>query len=651
MTMQIKQIALYNKQGQIRTLDFKLGAVNIITGKSRTGKSAIIDIIDYCLGRSSFNIFEGVNRETVAWYALLLQVDEGQILIAKPAPTGGMKSQRKVFLKEGSELHMPPITELQTNINDIGVTTHLSRILGISANKTEPGVDRTTESFEASLAHTKYYLFQEQGLIANRKLLFYRQDEEFIPQHIKATLPYFLGAVQEDRLQLLQLLRDAKKRLTIARKKLTEAESIVHNHLVQSESLLAEAKEVGIIALSDSSSDPQEVLQLLTTASQWTPEKSLEVVDNLMTETRELYEHAFREFGKKQREIQEAEHFLINSQGYKGEAEEQVLRLQSIGIIDSGEVNTSLCPICSSELKEPSPSVVAINKSLQKLSRNLQHVRREEPRLREHLDILYGEREILRLRVQEMRNVLHALSREQESSAKLQDDSARAARVSGRISLYLENIELTDPNSSLHNAVEVAQSEVQALEDELNDTEIEELKDSILNVISAQMSEWAESLSLEHAGNPYRLDDKRLTVVADTPDRPIVMERMGSGENWLGCHLIALLSLHQHFIRRKRPVPNFLVLDQPSQVYFPSYDSYKALEGDVNNLEEIGADVIAVRKMFDFLFDVVEDLSPKFQIIIMEHANFSDARFRNALVEAPWRDKLALIPIDWIEES
>jgi hypothetical protein len=215
--------------------------------------------------------------------------------------------------------------------------------------------------------------------------------------------------------------------------------------------------------------------------------------------------------------------------------------------------------------------------------------------------------------------------------------------------LYLENVEATDENAALRKAVEDGERRLEELAAQLDPDEVEELKGSILNVISAQMSAWARTLQLEHANAPYRLDDKRLTVIVDTPERPIVMERMGSGENWLGCHLIALLALHQHFIRRERPVPNFLFLDQPSQVYFPSEESYKALEGEVSNLEDIGADVLAVQRMFAFLFTIVDELSPNLQIIVTEHAHLGNERFQQALVEEPWRGERALIPLDWLE--
>lgn len=54
--MQIQELVLYGRNGKVRHLPFSLGTVNIITGKSKSGKSAVGDIIDYCMGGSSCNI-------------------------------------------------------------------------------------------------------------------------------------------------------------------------------------------------------------------------------------------------------------------------------------------------------------------------------------------------------------------------------------------------------------------------------------------------------------------------------------------------------------------------------------------------------------------------------------------------------------------
>jgi hypothetical protein len=120
---------------------------------------------------------------------------------------------------------------------------------------------------------------------------------------------------------------------------------------------------------------------------------------------------------------------------------------------------------------------------------------------------------------------------------------------------------------------------------------------------------------------------------------------MGGGENWLGCHLIAYLALHKYFIDEKRPVPSFLVLDQPTQVYFPA-PRYNALEGTPEELTD--EDRTAVNRVFEFLFDVCEELTPNLQIIVMDHANLPDERFQSALIEQPWRGGRALVPEAWI---
>ena len=65
-------------------------------------------------------------------------------------------------------------------------------------------------------------------------------------------------------------------------------------------------------------------------------------------------------------------------------------------------------------------------------------------------------------------------------------------------------------------------------------------------------------------------------MVADGTDGPIPMERMGSGENWVGYHLIAHFALHRWFAERHRPVPRFVFIDQPSQVYFPEDEELAA---------------------------------------------------------------------------
>ena len=87
--MKIKSIHIYSHDGQRRDLQFKVDGLNVITGRSSTGKSALSEIIEYCMGRSTFNVPEGIIRDKVAWFAVIYQFPQEQVLIAKPTPNAG----------------------------------------------------------------------------------------------------------------------------------------------------------------------------------------------------------------------------------------------------------------------------------------------------------------------------------------------------------------------------------------------------------------------------------------------------------------------------------------------------------------------------------------------------------------------------------
>lgn len=646
----MKAIALYSLKGDVRILRFRLGAVNVITGKSRTGKSALIDIVDYCLGRSTFAVFEGVNRASVAWYAVILRVHDSDVLIAKPSPEGAASSQSRACYRVAPAIEPPPVGELTLNSDDDSVLSSLGGLVGFSQNLTLEKALRTTMPFEANLKHAKFFLFQEQGVVANRQLLFHRQSEAFVEQHIKDTLPYLLGAVREDRLQLVVSLREAKRDLTRARKALAEAESISADSSARSNSLLAEAESVGLIPAGAAVQTSGEALALLRRAGE---SASIALADagatNRAPELQEELFQARRTARQIRDRIRQVKAFASEAEGFAREASAQAVRLRSLEAFGGRRTDNVHCPLCDSELKAPTPTIAEMAGALERMNSGLDRVEREKPRVNEHLEALESELEGTLAFVRDQEAALRGLQAESEAERRVRDARSLAARVSGRISLFLETVESLSDNGSLRSAVEEAQARVNRYEQQLAQDEVEEVLTSILNVVSARMSKSAEKLSLEHAGSPYRFDLKKLTVIADTRDRPIPMSRMGSGENWLGCHLITLTALHAHFLAQRRPVPNFLFLDQPSQVYFPSPEAYKALSGTPEAMAAADADIAAVTRMFDFLFDFCEEQAPDFQVIITEHANLPGERFQAALVEPPWQGDLALVPYEWLK--
>lgn len=648
MTMQIRSIIIYNRSGATRELSFRPGAVNIITGRSLTGKSAIIDVIDYCMGRSTFNIPEGVIRDTVAWYAVIFKFGEGtEVLVAKPAPKESASSQSQVYYEVGVSVPVPPLAKLIANSNDEAVIKDLSNRLGILPNLHMPPIGQSRDELEATIRHTVYYLFQTQGLIASKELLFHRQLEQLMPQTIKDTLPYFLGVVNSERVRLEHELRLAKRRLKLVTRDLEEAQFVATDQLTRGQSLITEAQQVGILRSEVARGTSEEIVETLRNVLTWAPSAAPLVEEDKLTSLRRLADSRREEFKNLQKQIDAAEVFQGDAQAYASEAGEQLMRLQSIRLFD-GSDGPHRCPVCSSDLTTEVPTVSALNDSLRRLGSDLQQVEGERPRLREYIDNLKTEREAARQRLTEAEFLLEAALSEREAAEEFRNANARAARVVGRVSLYVETVHLVNEQETLQSAVRQAEVAVERLESLLAEDGEQDLLASIVNRMGLQMTIWAERLQLEHRA-PYRLDLNNLTVVADPPGRPIPMQRMGGGKNWLGCHLVALLALHEHFVQNKCPVPGFLVLDQPTQVYFPSMQQYKALSGTTQETLESDADLDAVRRMFDLLFSVCAELVPNFQIIVLEHANLPDERYQKALLEEPWSGSghHALVPEEW----
>ncbi len=145
--------------------------------------------------------------------------------------------------------------------------------------------------------------------------------------------------------------------------------------------------------------------------------------------------------------------------------------------------------------------------------------------------------------------------------------------VRGRIAQYLEaSSDVGDEElKRLQAEVERVGGLVDNLAASLDADALRSRTTSLLRSVSRQMTAWAQQLGLEHAADGTQIDLDRLTIVADTSDGPAYMDRgeIGSGMNWVGYHLTAYLALQRFFIEQRRPVPSFVVLDQPSQAFFP----------------------------------------------------------------------------------
>lgn len=658
MTMQIKSIILYNSQGDTRQLDFKLGKINVIAGASSTGKSAIIPIIEYCLGLSDFHVPGPDIRNTVACYAVIYTIAGIDVLIAKRPPSGNHTREFHAFYRENPEVIPPPLNALAPNTNDDEINLRLTKLLHTASDQQfETGrVSQTT-----SIIDTHAFLFQKSTVIASDSILFHKQESR--NQKIKASLPYFLGIVRETDIALEQNVEEALKVLRRARRQLNDEYRQQKELITKGQSLVAEAQELSLLSESNTS-DIKDLDSLRTTLNtaitRWQPNITPPAIDDprlpgLKTEMDQLKQ----EHSRIRIALEATKTLQKEVAGYTEQAEEQRLRLRSINLFatqnpfDFAEIRNQ-CPLCLSELQESDlhiPQIASIRKALNKLESDLLSVRREQPAIEEQIRAIEDQLSQKQREIDRKQLDISAILRQTQTTdnviQEITRNNSHIERVIGRIEFYLEMAN-TDSLNELEQQRQEAEAQFKTLENQRAARDTENSKRRILNQLAEQMTQWAQTLDIAQSGR-YLLNIDDLSVLVDDENQTRIMNEIGGGANYLKFHLITLLSLHKRFIEHNQPVPGFIVLDQPSQVFFPSREDYEALQNpSPEAIQFRNGEIIAAQSVFNFLFNVCEQLNPDLQIIILEHAYF-DPRFKDALVNnEDWFGGRALIPQTWI---
>lgn len=643
MTIRILEIVIYSHDGRRRILSLNVNGVSIITGASKTGKSALVDIVDYCFGSGECRAPEGPIRRAVSWFGLRLKLASGEAFIARKCPTARFRSSEDCFIQIGSTAEAPDASDLRQTTNTRGLMAQLSGWTGISENLHEPPVGQTRLPLSANVRHALAFCFQPQDEIIRRHQLFHGADDSFFAQALKDTLPYFLGAVDDEYVRKREELRRLRDQLRGIERQLAELNAIRGDGVGKASALLAQARDAGLTSVV--ADGWHETIAALRQASMVTLGQAGEISEN--GEYRRLSDvrsALLQEQRRLKDEMDAVSAFERDASGYSREASEQHSRLVSIGVFGDAVPGHS-CPLCSQALQDvdPQPEIAELRGALQSVATKLEAVVQNKPRIERAASEVAGRLGQTRSALTENRQQLEAVRAANEPLRLAHDEVTRRALVQGRISLYLESIPDLPDTSALQQRAEEIRAAYAVLEEELSDEAVAERMTSIGSILSQQMSAGAQGLMLEHSASPLRLDAKRLTLIADTENGPVPMSRMGSGENWVGYHLIAHLTLHSWFSHRDRPVPRFLFLDQPSQVYFPP-EREVAAEMSVNDLSE--DDRSAVKRMFQYVFSAVESAADSFQVIVTEHADIDESWYQTAVVER-WRGGLKLVPEDW----
>ncbi|AXI76114.1 DUF3732 domain-containing protein [Peterkaempfera bronchialis] len=648
--MQLLALAMYHRDGGTapRVLRFRPGALNIITGESETGKSEVLDIVDYCLGRRTPNLPDEPIDQTVGWYALLVVFGDGsRMVLARPRPVGASTLHAMVQTGD-SRLDVPAIGELVPNSNVAALRSEVSARLGIEDFRFQPPAGAGRNAFDVSIAHAALLCFQNQNEIADKKALFHRQTETGMTQTLKDTLPYFLGAAGPEQALRRHHLTEAARAQRAAQRKYDDA--LRHQAATEANglALVRLAQNEGLLTDVPAAPNTTQVVDLLQQALAASPRTAAPL--NLSDRRQGLNDER-RTLRDQLQEYDEAlaavDRWQQQGRAFTGELHLQLDRLKTLALLGpEHQHDTSICPMCTQPLPQPDPSAQDIAELTGHLAEELAHAQTLQPVREEHRRTLRAERDGVAERLRLNGVQLRELMASDERMRNLQEQNLRIAHVQGRIAEALTRTGSDSDISRLRHNLALAEEQTAALQVLADEDDVAAETERCLAAIATDMTAWAKRLDLGQAADATEVSISLnlLNVVVRRPAGRLPLTRIGSAKNWIGYHLVAHLALHTYLRRNDRPVPGFLMLDQPTQAFFPERPR------DASKIQD--ADWATVTAYFTLLNEVAQLNEGSLQIIVSDHANLPDSWFQDAVI-ANWRpdedgNRNALIPPGWL---
>lgn len=636
---QLQAVLLYSHDSRRRDIFFDLNAVNIITGPSGSGKSAICEIIDYCLGSDKCHV-PGVVRDASSWVSILLANDSTQVFIARRIPPADQQSSEDTYITFGTHIDLPDSADDLTGTTNIStMLRRLEQLLGIG--------NVMTEVFGAPLQPKRItarsvtpFLIQDDDVIINKTVLLRgAQDER--RRTIVDTFPYFLGTVDEGTAAKEQELRRLNFEYGAEERRISAIENQRDTTALALRGIAAEAQQVGLFDASIQDASIESLRSGLQQVAEYVPTAHSDIEGDRLTNFTNAERRLRGERVRLMAELDELREAHREATAFVTTTERQQRRLQVVDLFSTTDRPNEICPVCSNPIMQHTETLSNVRAAYREVQGQLRSAERERPQIDQYIAVLQDRIGDVTRQMSIVRAQLMAVRRESTSIQEQLDTAQRRMRVAGRVSYFLEVSEQAEQVPS-RDQLAILQSRITELQEELaNSNKMDRLQDAQQQVALAANSILDKlPFAALYPQRAVYLNTRDLTAGIVTSQRRIPMRDIGSDENYLSLHVAVALGLQRYFKNHSRPVPGFVVFDQLSRPFYPP----DRMPGIITTRSD--AERGELRKYFDVLFSEVET-QEDLQIIVLEHAYFADdERFVKA-VGNRYLETEKLIPADW----
>lgn len=407
----IHEIGVIDKKGNKHPINFKKG-LNIVTGKSSTGKSALIEIFDYCIGSSENTIPKGVITTSAAIYYVALSANEQDMVIARDPEIESKAFFRRVESFNSDDIdrkyfnssYFRPLDEFMKHLRGFFLDIDdVDESLAARANRRS-----NAKAATPSIRSFSSFILQHQNLIANKHALFYRFDEKEKRDQVIDHTKIFLGLVDQKYFHLSQ----EKERLSADVRRLERQKE---TNVRTSESYKQSVGPVlsQLYALMGFKNEPLSLQQVLRH-----PQDAKDQLDSIIVPENinhnsdaatQRYNQLKLERTHKTAELRKLQRQAASINKHIEEEELFVNNAKKFSSPMHVHISTSVCPFCHSEKETLQKSAEKLQQAIMKVSGNLAQARPMKAKfesslveVQRNIDVIDKELSALNLQISEI---------------------------------------------------------------------------------------------------------------------------------------------------------------------------------------------------------------------------------------------------------
>jgi len=607
-----------------RVLELSQG-LNIITGHSKTGKSAILDIIDWCLGARESTIPQGVITDFANLYALLISFNGQTLLLARE---NGIKGKNYLFVDKVPstvEIHDVTLSLIKKSrfykIND--ALEEINKTVDLSVGKSKL-LDVDFKIPNVTIRSSLAFNFQHQDIISSNSRLFYIDP-------IKNHFPILSGWFDSEYYIVLESIEKYQKAL----KRLDKEDAAAKLENAKLEYNLRNSLRVYYDLVGIEFNNEWSINDCLNRIKNLEGFKKQEYSNNLIKRQEELepilekYQSEILHLNRliSKLKIQQKEGFE-----YKTLVEQYQKRTSFFPIQPD-----YTCPICRKRNESLSIEALNIIEADSRLRQELEKIPSQTNKFDDEIKEALNQRDELKKRLGVTKKEYGANSELLNKISKEKNLNEQKQKARWKVISDMEIFH--DRKRPTHDKIiDEHRANLAILKEKKRTYNETERYDRAKFEIEQRMSLIVELLDFEHKPpelffelNPHKEDSYKL-YHNNTGQERVFLRQIGSASNALACHIGLFLSFLTYFSRqRNSKVPTILFFDQPSQVYFPS--------GTDNN------DIEKVAKIYETILDEIEHIESETgftpQIIVADHIKDlgeETIKLYGHYFKADWRD-------------